>query len=274
MTLKARRPPPREPSSVRAPPSGTYLASPRLLAAMLPARLLALLVLLLLPRDASAVATWLSRGTAECWTAALKDEHFAWETTDSMVSTVDGLVVVNRGGEMILPERHVKINVTEPDGKVVYEEGNVLSEARFSVPSHGAGKYEICVHNDGGGEFVHVELVYFIPKHNLDLPDVVVAPNGNKELREKEVATKEHMMPVYGHLVELEHLIEEIADEQKSLARRQIRHLRTVASSNWRTLFYAGLEALVFAACTFGQVAVIRGLFALRNNEVSRGRGV
>lgn len=226
------------------------------------------------PQPCEAIANWLAKGEKECWTEILEDHHFEWETAETMAAEVDGLIVVNRGGEMILPERYVDITVKEPDGKIVYANKGVLSEARFSVPSHGAGKYELCIHNSGGGEFVHVELVYFIPKHNLDTPDVVVAPNGHKELRETEVATKDHMNPLYGHLIELEHMIEEIESEQRHYARRQERHMKTIRSSNWRTIFYAGMEAFVFAACTFAQVAVIRGLFSLRNNDSTRGRGV
>jgi hypothetical protein len=107
---------------------------------------------------------------------------------------------------------------------------------------------------------VVVDLVYFTLGH-LRRPGVVQVPKGTEESRGKEVASHDHLDGVKRNVLVVSELVEILSGEQRYLARKLERHMRTARSSNRRAFWYTLLEVGVAAAVGAAQIGVVRGWF-------------
>jgi hypothetical protein len=107
---------------------------------------------------------------------------------------------------------------------------------------------------------VVVDLVYFTLGH-LRRPGQVQVPRGTEESRGKEVASHDHLEGVKRNVLVVSELVEILSGEQRYLARKLERHMRTARSSNRRAFWYTALEVLIVLLVGGAQVGVVRGWF-------------
>lgn len=107
---------------------------------------------------------------------------------------------------------------------------------------------------------VVVDLVYFTLGH-LRRPGIVQVPRGTEESRGKEVASHDHLDGVKRNVMVVSELVEILSGEQRYLARKLERHMKTARSSNRRAFWYTLLEVGIAVGVGCAQIGVVRGWF-------------
>lgn len=217
---------------------------------------------LLLVPNCLAVKIIVGPGRTECISEPVGDEHF----TIPGGPRIDGRVMVSGYSQYFVPFVTIKINA--PDGEQIWTQQHVYSETHFNVGARGAGTYSVCFYNPWESRTdAVVDLVYFTLAHlrRSGGGSSIQVPKGRPEDRNKEVANADHMDEMKQSVLGLSEFLQVLQGSQRYLQRKLDRHMETMVSNRFRTLFYTGLEVFILLAMVLLQVVTITRFFAKKS---------
>lgn len=205
-------------------------------------------------RPADAAKVVIAPGKTECVSAEFGAAHF--EVPGG--PRVEGVVTASSRNAHYVPS--VTARLHGPNGEQIWT-AQIDTETHFNLAASGPGIYKICFYSAYESRVdVVVDLVYFTLGH-LRRPGQVQVPRGTEESRGKEVASHDHLEGVKRNVLVVSELVEILSGEQRYLARKLERHMRTARSSNRRAFWYTALEVLIVLLVGGAQVGVVRGWF-------------
>jgi len=173
----------------------------------------------------------------------------------------------------------VRVNCTDPHGIVLVSKDSAREEElRFFA--HGTGRYTVCFSNGKPGvtpppekinpkAVTRVDLLYFMPLHKQDDPNIILTPHGNEDRRGKQILDQGSVDVAHSIVHEMKAKTRLILQEQRHMKNREARHRQTVDSTSSRSILWAVIETLVFAGANLLQVFIVRRFFEVRPQRKS-----
>lgn len=216
--------------------------------------LVAMAVMAMVARPADAAKVVIPPGKTECVSAEFAAMHFDVPGGPR----VEGVITASSRHAHYVPS--VTARLHGPAGDQIWT-ALVNTDTHFNLAAPGPGVYKICFYSAYESRVdVVVDLVYFTLGH-LRRPGIVQVPRGTEESRGKEVASHDHLDGVKRNVMVVSELVEILSGEQRYLARKLERHMKTARSSNRRAFWYTLLEVGIAVGVGCAQIGVVRGWF-------------
>ncbi|KAK3244174.1 hypothetical protein CYMTET_46203 [Cymbomonas tetramitiformis] len=171
----------------------------------------------------------------------------------------------------------VDVKVKSPYGEMILDEKDVNEES-FELTGKGAGKYSMCFSTRGEvtkqnqpislseTQYVaRVDIYYFVPIHMWDNPEEIQIPHGHEDRRSKLILNQEAVSDAGRLVSDMKRRTSLMLKEQDYLMKRELRHRKTVDSTNARSLHWAMTEFLVFLGLAILQVVLLRQYFEVKS---------